>query len=117
MVASLMVRNVQSEKTFDELYAKLTEYDLIRYVFDEGSYDSKRKEAYFSSWEEQHWRYYSADMQIIAESFPSLVFELTCQSGNEYWRVYYQDMSNEVCSGEVIYQAPEKIKWDALAPF
>ena len=117
MIASLVVRSVPDEKTFQKIYDKLVEHDLIRYIFDEGLFNGKTKEAYFRNWEEQSWEYYDADMRIIAEDLPEFTFELTCQDNYEHWRAYYNDMAAEICFGEVIYQAPQKIKWDALAPF
>ncbi len=114
---SLVVRNVKNLEDFESLDAALEEFDLYRYVFDTGAYYHKEKEAIFSCWEAQEWQKYDGQMIVLSEKFPKMTFELTCQCGDSFWRVYYKDGAKEQCSGDVVFEKPRKIAWDALLAF
>lgn len=114
---SLVVRNVENAGQFESLSAALEEFDLERYVFDTGAYFSKEKEAIFSTWEEQNWLEHHGLMIIISEKFPKMTFELTMQENDCFDKYYYKDGEFERCMGEVIYERPKKIEWDALLAF
>ena len=56
-------------------------------------------------------------MTIISEKYPNMIFELTCQEEDTFWREYYQDGQKEICFGEVIFEKPRKLDWDKLLVF
>lgn len=114
---SLVVRNVKDYQDFEKLHSVLSEYDLINYVFDEGAYFEKEKEAIFVSWEEENWEAYNGQMITISEKLKKMTFELTCQYENQFWRVYYKDGQTETCAGDVVFERPRKISWDSLLVF
>lgn len=114
---SLTVRNVKNHDKFEDLYAALSEFDLVRYVFDTGAYFKKEKEAIFTSWEEQEWKSHDGQMIILSEKFPEMTFELTTQLADAFWKTYYKDGMTETCIGDIVYEAPKKIKWDTLLAF
>ena len=114
---SLAVRNVKNLDQYQLLSDALEELDLERYVFDDGAFFSKEKEAIFSTWEEQNWSNHHSQMIILSEKFPKMTFELTMQERDCFNRIYYKDGSFENCIGEVLFERPKKIEWDALLAF
>ena len=114
---SLVVRNVKNIDLYHQLSRLLEAMDLIKYVFNSGSYDIKTKEAIFDSWEEQKWDSFFGQMVNLSEMLPKMTFELTMQDGDSFSRMYFKDGISETCYGEVIYEAPKKIKWDSLVIF
>ena len=114
---SLVVRNVRNLEQFHKLDESLEEFDLYRYVFDTGAYYQKEKEAIFSTWEEQEWENYNGQMIILSEKYPKMTFELTVQIQDTFRKIYYKDGATEICIGEVIFEKPKKIEWDALLAF
>ena len=114
---SLVVRNVKDFEEFEKLNKVLDQEDLFRYVFDEGKYYKKEKEAIYDSWEEQKWLYYEGEMIIVSEKFPDMTFELTCQDKERFWRVYFKDGQTELCIGEITFEKPKQIVWDQLLTF
>jgi len=114
---SLVVRNVKNLGKFHNLSDALEEFDLYRYVFDTGAYYSKEHEAVFCSWEQQEWTAYEGHMIILSEKFPQMVFELTCQENDVFWKEYFKDGKTETCYGEVIFESPKTIEWDSLLAF
>lgn len=114
---SLRVRNVKNRDQFSALFESIEELDLNRYVFDTGAYYNDQKEAIFKCWEAQEWKSYNEQMIILSEKYPKLTFELTCQNEDAFWRIYYKDGINEQCNGEVLFERPIKIEWEALSAF
>ncbi len=108
---SLVVQNVKTYKEFEKLSDSLEKFDLIKYVFDAGTYFKKENEAMFCSWEEQKWEGYNGQMIIISEMFPQMIFELTVRCAEIFWRVYYQDGKTEICMGGVVYERPRETLW------
>ena len=108
---SLTVRNVKDYAAYSGLLETIKEFDLVRYVFDEGCYFSKENEAMFCTWEPQNWERYNGQMIIISEKHPHMIFELTVQHEDTFWRTYYEDGQTETCIGEVVFESPQKIKW------
>jgi len=117
---SLCVRNVKSFKEYYQLSETLKEYDLIKYVFEDGVYLDAGKEAVFRSWEPQTWAANEGQLIIISEKYPHMSFELTCTSAegelNSY-RMYFKDGQTEFCCGDIVYEAPRKIPWEDLVVF
>lgn len=115
----LTVRNIHDNEQFRLLSEELKERDLIGYAFDYGNYDNDRHEAIFYAYEDVKWYDHDKDMIMIAEKFPNMYFELEGE-GEEYgdlWREYYHDMDCEHCCGEIIFEAPKRIKWKELIAF
>jgi len=108
---SLTVQNVKNQGKFDSLFSTIKEFDLYRYVFDEGTYFEKEKEAVFKSWEAQGWERHKGTMIIISEKYPEMIFELTCHDEDNFWRLYLKDGATEFCLGEVIFERPRKFAW------
>lgn len=114
---SLVVRNIEDYNEFQKLTDGLKEFDLCHYVFGDGEYFIKEKEAIFCAWEEQKWNSYNGQMIILSEKYPKMTFELTCNEGLDFWRVYYKDGKAETCVGDVVFERPQNIVWDALLAF
>ena len=114
---TLAVRGVKNLSEYQDLSESTEEFDLQKYVFDTGAYYEKEHEAIFSSWEPQEWRSHDSHMTIISEKYPNMIFELTCQEEDTFWREYYQDGQKETCFGEVIFEKPRKLDWDKLLVF
>lgn len=120
MIYSLAVRNVRTFKEYVDLSDTLKEYDLINYVFEDGFYYKKAKEAIFKCWDEQAWSRHKGQMIIISEKYPHMAFELTCTTAEEQcnsYRLYFMDGLNECCPGDIVYAAPKHIPWDSLISF
>lgn len=91
--------------------------DLLRYVFGEGEYYKKEKEAVFKTWEQQEWRRCNREMIVLSEHLKELTFELTCREEDKDWRMYYSAGDSEICIGDTVYEKPTRIKWDDLCKF
>ena len=116
---TLTVRKVRDKSQFEDLCDALKSKELIGYAFDEGSYNDKRHEAYFSCYDCVKWYDHPKDMVMIAEKFPNMYFELegAGEEFGDFWREYYHDMDVESCRGDIIYEEPKKIQWKDLIPF
>jgi len=116
---NMTVRKVRDKAQFEDLYVELKHRDLIGYAFEEGSYNDKRHEAFFGSYDSAKWYRHAEDMVMIAEKFPNMYFELegAGEEFGDFWREYYHDMDVETCRGDIIYEEPKKIQWKDLIPF
>ena len=113
---SLCVRDVKSEKEFEQLTETLKKADLFNYVFVYGRLE--KDTACFESYEQQLWHSHYGDMVIISEMHPNMIFQLTCyREDGAVWQEYYHDGMTECCTGEVIFEQPHKVKWDCLVEF
>ena len=115
----LSVRNVRSEERFNELVQTLKDKEIISYALCEGTYYSNSKEALFEPFEETRWYEHTDHMISIAEKFPEMYFELEGhgEEDGDFWRMYFHDMDIETCLGEVVFEQPRSIDWNALLVF
>ena len=116
---TLEVRNIRDKGQFEDLVEELRKREILNYALCMGSYNDKRRDAYFPDYDSVKWYEHVENMVAIAEKFPNMYFLLegAGEEFGDFWREYYHDMDIETCTGEIIYEQPKKIQWTELIPF
>ena len=100
----------------EEINQWLKDKDLIRYAFEEGTWNSGAANFMEGDWEcygECKWYEHHEDMTALSQAFPDITFRVEGEGEDRYdnWVEYYLNGDCEHCVTVVEFEEPTRIKW------